>query len=244
MSKIKSPTKHEKRLTVLVSIFVILQIVYLMLMFSVAYSFFAYVAVITACLFCILLSDGSRAYCWMQIGLSATVCADFFLVFLPFQLRVPGVLCFCVTQTAYFLRVYSEDENRLRKRIHLILRVAVSVFSLAVALLILGIRADTLSLISVFYYANLALNLLFSYLQFKKLRVLAIAFSLFILSDTLIGFDCLSSYLLIPRGSVVYLITKLGSRFVMPLYLAAQTLIPLSLLKRKKIALQKEEANG
>ena len=138
------------------------------------------------------------------------------------------------------MRTYTEDDNRLRKKIHLILRIAASIVSLIVTSVVLGNRADLLSMLSVFYYAQLILNLLFSFLQFKKLRTLAIGFSLFIISDTLIGFDSLSGYLLIPRGSFIYFAVKNGSRLVMPLYLAAQILIPLSLLPRKRKTLQKE----
>lgn len=239
--KLKLKPNDEKQLKLLVSIFVILQ-VFNYLMREVAYTLFTYIFIITSCLFCMLLSDGSKSYRYTQIALIATVGADFFLVFLPFQLKVPGVLCFCVTQFSYFMRIWSEDENGIRKKVHLILRVAISVFGLIITILVLGIRLDVLSLISVLYYANLILNLIFSYLQFNKMRILAIALSLFIVSDTLLGFDNLSSYLLIPRGSVIYLITRVGGGFVMPLYLAAHILIPLSLFSRKRKALMKATA--
>ena len=211
---------------------------------EVSYSLFTYICIITSCLFCILLSDGSQRYRFTQIGLIATVGADFFLVFLPFQLKVPGMICFCVTQTAYFLNTYVEDDDLIRKKFHLILRIAVSVLSIVITVFVLGRRADLLALLSVFYYANLILNVIFSYLQFKKLRVFAIALTLFIVSDTLIGFDNLSSYLLIPRGSIIFILKRLFKGWVMPLYLAAQVMIPLSLLPRKRKALQKENTDG
>ncbi len=224
------------------SIFVILQIIHFTLMRNVAFSLFAYICIITSCLFCILLSDGSQAYLYTQIGLLGTVGADFFLVFLPFQLRVPGMICFNVTQVAYFLRIYSEDENRSRKKAHLILRIAGCAFALAATVFVLGSRTDALSLLSLFYYANLIMNVIFSFAQFKKLGILAIGLLLFVLSDTLIGFDNLSSYLLIPRGSVIHIIMHLGNGLVFPLYIAAQVLIPLSLLPKKRKQLQKETA--
>lgn len=210
---------------------------------EVAYSLFNYICIITSCLFCALLSDGSQRYRFTQIGLIATVGADFFLVFLPFQLRVPGMICFCVTQIAYFLITYIEDENLLRKKIHFILRIAVSVLSILITVFVLGSRVDLLSVISVFYYAHLILNVIFSYLQFKKLRIFAIALTLFIVSDTLIGFDNLSSYLLIPRTSVIFVLRRFFKGWIMPLYLIAQILIPLSLLKRKRKSLQKDKTN-
>ena len=243
MHKIKLKPNNEKQLTVLVSIFVILQSINFFLRYLGSNSLFTYIFVITSCLFCVLLSDGSLAYRFTQIGMIGTVGADFFLVFLPFQLRIPGMICFCVTQIAYFLRTYFEDDYPIRKKAHLILRVLASIASLTVTCFVLGRRADMLSLLSVFYYAHLILNVVFSFLQFKKLRMLAIGFTLFIISDTLIGFDSLSEYLLIPRGSFVYFAVRGGSKLVMPLYLAAQTLIPLSLVKRKRKSLQKDKTN-
>ena len=143
-----------------------------------------------------------------------------------------------------FLWTYVEDDDLIRKKIHLTLRISVSVLSILITVLILGRRLDMLALLSVFYYANLILNVIFSYLQFKKLRVLAIALTLFIVSDTLIGFDNISSYLLIPRGSIIFFLKRLLTNWVMPLYLAAQVMIPLNLFSRKRKALQKENTNG
>lgn len=243
MSKIQLKPNNEKQLTALVSIFVILQI-FNFLMREFENSLFNYICIITSCLFCAFLSDGSQRYRFTQIGLIATVGADFFLVFLPFQLKVPGMICFCVTQTAYFLLTYVEDENLFRKKIHLILRIAFSVLSIVLTVFVLGSRVDVLSIISVFYYAHLILNVIFSYLQFKKLRVFAIALTLFIVSDTLIGFDNLSSYLLIPRGSIIFFLKRLFKGWVMPLYIIAQVMIPLSLLPQKRKSLQKEKTNG
>ena len=225
------------------SIFVILQIFLFILMKTVAYSFFAYICVITACLFCILLADKSQPYLFTKIGLITTVIADFFLVLLPVQLRVPGMIFFCGTQFAYFLRIYSEDNHRIRKICHLILRIVISVLSVILAYVVLESRLDILSLLSVFYFANLILNLIFSFLHLKKQKTLAIAFSFFILSDTLIGFDNLSSYLLIQRGSVIYFIVRNCGGWVMPLYLIAQTLIALSLLARNKKAIKEKQTN-
>ena len=240
--KIKSLIKHEKQLTVFVSIFVILQIIFYILMKNVSFSLFAYICIITSCLFCVLLFDSSKAYRYTQIGLIATVGADFFLVFLPVQLRIPGMLCFCVTQIAYFLRIYNEDDCAKRKKVHLILRVIISILSLVVTAIVLGNRVDALSLISIFYYGHLILNVLFSFCSGKKIRVLAVALLFFILSDTLIGLGFLRSYFLIPRGSVIFIITQVCDRMIFPLYITSQTLIPLSLLQRKRKALKKEES--
>lgn len=214
--------------------FAVLQSVFIYCMYNIAFSLFSYACVISSCLFCALLSDGSKSWLFTQLGLIGTVGADFFLVFLPVQIRVPGLIFFCGTQIAYFLRIYCEDENRIRKRVHLILRACASVGGLIVTSLVLGSRVDAVAVISIFYYANLLCNVLFALLNFKSSRLFALALLFFILSDTLLGFQALSDYFLIPRGSFIYYAVLIGKRIFYPLYILSQGCIPISVRGRKK----------
>ena len=198
------------------------------------FSLFSYICVISSCLFCAVVSDGSRSWLFTQLGLVGTVGADFFLVFiLPDQKRVPGLIFFCMAQIAYFLRIYFEDQNRLRRKIHLALRGVASVAALIVTPVVLGSRMDTVALISVFYYANLICNVVFAFVNFRQSGVFAIALLAFILSDTLLGFQSLSSYFLIPRGSFIFYVVQVGKSIFYPLYILSQVLIPVSVASRR-----------
>ena len=198
------------------------------------FSLFSYICVISSCLFCAVVSDGSRSWLFTQLGLVGTVGADFFLVFiLPDQKRVPGLIFFCMAQIAYFLRIYFEDQNRLRRKIHLALRGVASVAALIVTPVVLGSRMDAVALISVFYYANLICNVVFSFVNFRQSGVFAIALLAFILSDTLLGFQSLSSYFLIPRGSFIFYAVQVGKSIFYPLYILSQVLIPVSVASRR-----------
>ena len=204
-------------------------------MYNFRFSFFSYICIVSSCLFCVLLSDGSRVWLYTQLGLIGTVGADFFLVFLPFQLRVPGLIFFCLTQIAYGLRVFYEDGDRVRKRVHLILRILASVIGVVITPIVLGSRVDAVAVLSVFYYANLLCNVLFSLLNFKQTGLFALALLAFVLSDTLLGFQSLSDYFLIPRGSFIYYAVFFGKRIFYPLYIVSQVAIPISIaLKRLK----------
>jgi hypothetical protein len=233
--KITPLIKHKNHLIVAISAFAALELVLIHFMYNVAFSLFSYACIILSCLFCALLSDGSKSWLFTQLGLIGTVGADFFLVFLPVQIRVPGMIFFCGTQIAYFLRIYHEDENRIRKRVHLILRACASIVGLIVTPLVLGARVDAVAVISIFYYANLLCNVLFALLNFKSSRLFALALLFFILSDTLLGFQALSDYFLIPKGSFIYHAVLIGKRIFYPLYILSQVCIPISVRGRRKL---------
>ena len=211
-------------------------------MYNVAFSLFSYICVISSCLFCALLADKSRSWLFTLLGLLGTVGADLFLVFIPVQLRVPGMIFFCGAQLAYFARIYSEDNNPLRKRVHLILRISASVIGLIATPLVLGSRVDAVAVLSIFYYANLICNVLFAFLNFRKSWLFALALLAFILSDTILGFQSLSDYFLIPRGSFIYYAVYFGRRLFYPLYIISQITIPLSVVFGRLNDVQTKEA--
>lgn len=234
MSKTNPPLKNKKQLIAAIVIFAAFELAVVHLMYNAKFSLFSYICIISSCMFCAVVSDGSRSWLFTQLGLIGTVGADFFLVFLPIQRRVPGLIFFCMAQTAYFLRIYFEERSRTRRKIHLAVRGAASAIALIITPVVLGSRLDAVALISVFYYANLICNVIFAFMNFKQSGVFALALLAFILSDTLLGFQSLSSYFLIPRGSFIFYAVQIGKRIFYPLYILSQVTIPLSVVFRKK----------
>ena len=190
-------------------------------------------SIVLACAFCFLFAEKSKAYAFTQLALLFTVGADYFLAyhFIPIQLQ--GMLCFSVVQTMYFLRLYSDDDNEKRKRVHLISRISISAVAMIATLLVLGKAADAVAVISVFYYANLVLNLVFAFIQFKKAYLLAIGFIFFILCDTAIGLICLFPYLPIPDDSFIYKIQYAEFNIAWAFYIPSQILLAMSLLPKR-----------
>lgn len=189
-----------------------------------------YTAIILACLFCILFAERSLSYLFTQTALVFTVAADFFLVYADPMQQLPGMLFFSVTQIAYFLRLYFEDENKTRRNLHVIIRATLSVAAILITLAVLGKNADAVALVSMFYYVNLILNLVFSFISFKKNMIFAVALVLFILCDTVIGFSFIDAYLPIPETSVIYKIIYPGFDLAWAFYLPSQALLAVSLL--------------
>ena len=189
-----------------------------------------YGVVILACLFCFLFVDKTAAYLLTQLALICTVCADWFLVLPPSPNQLPGMLFFSVTQTAYFLRIYLADPSPKRRRLHLILRGSLTVLVLTATIVVLGKGTDAVALVSMFYYANLVMNIAFAFAEGKKHLLLALGLALFLCCDTVVGLAFMNDYIAISKESLLYRITHPSFDLVWAFYVPSQTLIALSLL--------------
>ena len=192
-----------------------------------------YAVVVLACLFCLLFFEKTPSYFLTQLALICTVGADYFLVAALETKQLPAMLFFSVTQLAYFARLYWEDRSRMRRTVHLIARVALSVVALILTLAVLGEATDAVALVSVFYYANLILNLIFAFLNFKAQYLMAVGFLLFLLCDTVIGFSFLENYLALSPDSWVHSIFSVGFDLAWAFYAPSQVLLALSLLPKR-----------
>ncbi len=208
------------------------------------FSVFSYIYVTTCTLFCFLFKEKASDYLFTQLGLIGTMGADFFLVLLPNQERLPGMICFSFVQIFYFLRLYTADTNKTRKKVNLILRIVGSVAIVAVTFLVLGFDADPVAVISMFYYVNLLLNVVFAFLDFENTGAFALGLLCFIISDTVIGFRNLDSYV----GSqpiveeVVEQIKRSKIDLIYGFYLPSQALIAMSPAYKLFKKLDKEQA--
>lgn len=191
-----------------------------------------YTAVILACLFFVVFAEKTPLYALTQIALIFTVCADYFLVYLPQMKQLPAMIFFSVVQAAYFLRLYLDDGNRTRRKIHLAVRISASIAAPLITLAVLKNDCDALALVSMFYYANLALNAVFAFIAFGKEPLLAIGLLLFILCDTAVGLTFIERYIAIPADSFIHGVIHPGFDLAWAFYLPSQALIAISLLPR------------
>lgn len=189
-----------------------------------------YLAVVLACLFCVLFAQKTPSYAFTQLALVCTVGADYFLVWRTDMRQLPAMLFFSAVQIAYFLRIYFEDESRTRRRVHLILRAMLSALAVGLTVMVLGKNCDAVAAVSMLYYANLILNAVFAFVSFGKNPILAIGLALFILCDTVIGFSLIDAYLPISEGALIYRIISPGFDLAWAFYLPSQALLAVSLL--------------
>lgn len=195
----------------------------------------SYACVALACLFVSLFYEKSHTYYLTQAALVFTLLADLFLVVMSPIQQLPAMVFFSFTQLCYFLRLYMGHKNRTVQMAHCVARIAVVVLALALTVIVLGENTDALSLVSLFYYANLIVNIIFAFIEFKKEGLLAFGLLLFLLCDTVIGLNVMASgYLPVAEGSFIYSILHCNINLAWIFYVPSQALIAISLLKFKK----------
>lgn len=194
---------------------------------------YSYTAVLLACAFCLIFMERSSSYLFTQLALVATVLADYYLVHIKERDQLMGMIFFSITQIMYFLRLYFEEESKRKRAVHLAIRCVLSVCTPIAAMLVLGNNSDAVAVVSIFYYVNLALNLVVAFTHFKRQIPLALGFLCFILCDTVIGFANIGPYLQIPEGAFIYDLLNPGFDPAWAFYVPSQALLSISLLPKK-----------
>ena len=194
---------------------------------GVTYSILTLVSVVIACAFVGVFYKRNFSCTLTLIALINTVIADFFLCgLIDFEnIRVVAMIFFCVTQICYFLRLYNNQKFTREKRLHLLLRVILSITVIVVTLLVLKENANALAVISTFYFTNLLLNIVYAFIQIKNAPLFAIGLLLFSLCDVLIGLNVLDEFLPIPDGSLIQKINDVDINLAWVFYVPSQTLI-------------------
>jgi hypothetical protein len=141
------------------------------------------------------------------------------------------MIFFLTAQSLYATRLHAVDH---RKPL-LWLRASLILIALAITVLVLGEKTDALALVSLCYYANLIINLIMAFLQFKQDKLFPIALLLFLLCDTVIGLQVASGgYLPIAPGSALYQFLWMPINLAWLFYLPSQVLIALSSATQKR----------
>lgn len=176
----------------------------------------------------------SKNYLSTQIGLVFTMFADLFLVVITPMLQIPAMICFTITQLSYFIRIYLNQESKKEKLTHIIIRIISSILIIIIAIIVLKEKTDFLSLISTFYYANLIVNIIFSFKQSKLSLLFPIGLLLFACCDLQVGISILnSSYINIENIKILNFIADPPFNLAWLFYVPSQTLIALSIIKNK-----------
>jgi len=190
-------------------------------------------AVLLACLFAFLFFSRTPAYYFTQAALVATVWADYFLVLKGAEQKLIAMLFFSVTQLCYFGRIFLTDTNKKRRTVHVLLRIFVPLLTVLVTLLVLRQNADAVAVVSMFYFANLALNVIFAFALRENPPLLAIGLLLFAFCDVFVGLSLIEGYLPLAEGGLLWHLAHPGFNLAWVFYVPSQTLIALSLSQSK-----------
>lgn len=161
-------------------------------------------------------------------GLAFTLGADYCLVVAKPTQQLYGMLFFMGTQTMYAIYLQLKSRNKVL----LIVRIALVVLAEGIAWIVLGDQLDLLAAVSMYYYANLIMNLVEAFTMYRTEKLLGIGFVLFLLCDTVIGLQVVSTgYLPIGPDSLLHQILFLPFPLAWFFYLPSQVLIALSAAK-------------
>lgn len=164
-------------------------------------------------------------------SLACTLGADFCLVVYTPQQQLWGMVFFLGAQTLYAIHLHKASRNKPL----LIARLALTVLSEIITVIVLQDKTDPLALVSIAYYANLIMNLIEAFTLFSENKLLPIGFLLFILCDTVIGLQVAAGgYLPISESSLLYRILFMPFPLSWFFYLPSQVLIALSASRSKR----------
>ena len=158
-----------------------------------------------------------------------TVAADCFLVLpskLEYRFQIVGTGLFCFTQIFYFLYLFFKTESKKMRIIHAAVRACAVVLAEIAVVCVLQDDLDFLSVLSLFYVANLAVSVVFAYMQGLERLPFAIGLTLFLCCDLFVGLSvAIGSYIQVAESSLLYKIVFADFNFVWFFYLPSQTLL-------------------
>ena len=219
----------------LIGIFSAIELAFLVLLLTLggqASVIISFISIVLAFGFSIIFLNFKNKNFFIQLALFFTVGADICLVLCqPIQQSV-GMLFFSFAQLVYFCKLLYETPSKKVRLANLISRCVAIVLVQALTLIVVGAKADFLALISMFYYTNLILNIVFAFFNFKQNPYFAIGMVLFALCDTIIGLNvAIGTYIYVPETSFLYQLAFSPFNWAWLFYLPSQTLISISSTK-------------
>lgn len=154
--------------------------------------------------------------------------ADVFLILVTPAMPISAMLCFSVVAALYFLLILFSTESKESVRIHIFVRLALLTVMLFVTLGVLGEAVDFLAVISVLYFTNLILNIIFSALLGPGRILLTVGLVFFAVCDVFVGFSMMGEYLSISEGTFAYFLAHPGFNAAWLFYVPAQLFLALS----------------
>jgi hypothetical protein len=225
---------NKTRLWTLLGFAAIEAVLFVLIQVTGGYAFraFCYAAVVLAFIFSLTFISGVWDRIILTVGLAFTLAADFYLVLLDDHYAV-AVSFFSLAQIAYAARLCLRAKSGKSRRIQLLTRGVVSLSAILVPCFLLGEQADYLSVIVVFYFANLVLNTVIAFFDINGDRAFGIGLLLFCLCDAVIGLSKLGMYFPVGDVEILKWLSHYGYKIAWMFYVPSQTLIALSLLPER-----------
>lgn len=171
---------------------------------------------------------------FLQLGALYFTCVADFCLILGQASRETGVTFFLIAQLFYAVRTLAFAKSRKERVINVSLRVGLCLLLTIAVAVVFGENAEALYVLSVLYYANLLLSILFAFVHFKENKLLAIGLTLFALCDTVLGLHTIIDIFAISHESFFYAMLHPAFSLEVVFYCPSQVLLSLSPCKFTK----------
>lgn len=199
------------------------------------HNYLCFTSVVVAFAFSVLVARPYADSLITVLGLLFTVCADYCLLLIYPEPRVIAMIFFNTVQACYFIRILLNSKGRREVIVHVAVRLLAMLSAVILAFAILGGKPDSVSLISMIYFANLATNIVFAFYHHDRYLLFAIGLLSFALCDIFVGLGVLvNDYLRLGRDNILWQLTHSGVNFIWLFYVPSQTLISISAAIKQK----------
>ena len=164
----------------------------------------------------------------LQAGALAFTCAaDLFLILLG-KHRLLAMCFFLTAQMFYAARTLLYAKSKREKLYNVGARAIGSVLISLIAALVLKEETNALIIVSLIYYVNLLVSIVFAYLHFGDNKLLPIGLTLFALCDVFVGFAELIHIFSLTENHIIYKLTHLPVYLDSVFYHPSQVLLSFS----------------
>lgn len=190
-----------------------------------------YYALVISCFLTSLVFLRKDAHALLQCGALLFTCLADNCLILGNGTRLAGMWFFLTVQLFYAARTLLLATSKTERIINASIRVCLSTFMPLIAYMVLGDGAELLFIISLIYYVNLLVSIVFSFLHFRGNELLAIGLTLFACCDLFIGLNEVIKIFSIPKDSLFYQFVHPPFAIEASFYCPSQVLLSLSTQK-------------
>jgi hypothetical protein len=160
----------------------------------------------------------------MLIAFIFTLSADFFLTLTSTQTTL-GTFLFFLSQLMFMLRLHMTNSHIKSQSL---LPYAACFILISVLMLFFLKTFDLLLLVSILYYSFLLINTVYAWIRKDKYILFAIALTLYICADTMVGIKASGPYLSFNPQTLLYWLSNISFNIIWLFYLPSQVLFALS----------------
>jgi hypothetical protein len=169
---------------------------------------------------------------FILLALFFTLIADTFLVLLSPHLNYTfqslAMTSFSLCQICYLVAIQLVKKSKRELCINLAIRAALLIALEVVALVVLQSSFNYLVFVSLFYFSQLVVNIVFSFIHARSHLFLALGLLLFLGCDFFIGLGYLVDILQLPADHFINSLISVNFNFAWLFYLPSQVLLSLS----------------